>query len=83
MTTRDASNDRPPSARTEIRRHRERAHYDRATVDAVLREGLICHVAFVEGGQPCVIPTTYAPYDDGAATRRVLDAVLPTLSPGD
>jgi len=27
--------------------------------------------------------STYAPYDDGAATRRVLDAVLPTLSPGD
>jgi CDP-glycerol glycerophosphotransferase len=27
--------------------------------------------------------STYAPYDDGAATRRVLDAVLPALSPGD
>jgi nitroimidazol reductase NimA-like FMN-containing flavoprotein (pyridoxamine 5'-phosphate oxidase superfamily) len=65
MTAPNASNDRPPSARTEIRHHRERARYDRATVDAVLRQGLICHVAFVEGGRPFVVPTTYAPFDGG------------------
>ena len=81
MTAPHASNDRPPSARSEIRRHRERARYDRATVDAVLREGLICHVAFVEGGSPCVIPTTYAPYDGGivlhgAASGRMIRTLV-------
>ncbi|MDP9239305.1 MAG: pyridoxamine 5'-phosphate oxidase family protein [Actinomycetota bacterium] len=38
----------------------ERAHYDRATVHAVLDEALICHVAYVRDGRPVLIPTIHA-----------------------
>jgi nitroimidazol reductase NimA-like FMN-containing flavoprotein (pyridoxamine 5'-phosphate oxidase superfamily) len=46
--------------RTRLRRLPERAAYDRATVHAILDEGFICHLGFVAGGQPYVIPTGYA-----------------------
>ena len=45
--------------RTTLRRLPERAAYDRATVHAILDEGFICHVGFVVGEQPHVIPTGY------------------------
>ena len=32
---------------------------DRAALDAVLDEGLVCHVGFVQEGQPYVVPTGY------------------------
>jgi uncharacterized protein len=48
------------SRRTRVKRHPERAAYDRATVDAILDEALICHVGFVHEGQPYVIPTIHA-----------------------
>lgn len=65
MTSPEAGPSRSPSPRSAVRRHPERASYDRAAVDAILREGLLCHVAFVDGGNPVVIPTTYAPWDGG------------------
>jgi uncharacterized protein len=34
--------------------------YDRRTIDAILDEGLVCHLGFVAEGQPYVIPTLYA-----------------------
>jgi nitroimidazol reductase NimA-like FMN-containing flavoprotein (pyridoxamine 5'-phosphate oxidase superfamily) len=43
-----------------VRRHRERGHYERELIEAILDEGLICHVGFVEDGHPFVIPTTHA-----------------------
>ena len=46
--------------RTRVRRLPERAAYDRATVHAILDEGFLCHVGFVAGGHPYVIPTGYA-----------------------
>ena len=46
--------------RTRVRRLPERAAYDRDTVHAILDEGFICHVGFVAGGQPFVVPTGYA-----------------------
>jgi nitroimidazol reductase NimA-like FMN-containing flavoprotein (pyridoxamine 5'-phosphate oxidase superfamily) len=49
-----------PTERTRVRRLPERAAYDRATVHAILDEGFLCHVGFVAGGQPYVIPTGYA-----------------------
>ena len=45
-------------------RHRERANYDRATVNAILDEALICHVGFAVDGQPIVLPTTHARIDE-------------------
>jgi uncharacterized protein len=49
-----------PTERTRVRRLPERAAYDRATVHAILDDGFLCHVGFVAGGQPYVIPTGYA-----------------------
>ena len=60
-----------------VRRLPERAVYDRAVIDAILDEALICHVGFVEGGQAYVIPTIHAREGDhlylhGAAASRML-----------
>jgi uncharacterized protein len=49
-----------PTARTTVRRHPERGTYERATIDAIIDEALICHVGFVHDGQPYVIPTIHA-----------------------
>jgi nitroimidazol reductase NimA-like FMN-containing flavoprotein (pyridoxamine 5'-phosphate oxidase superfamily) len=55
----------PPSERTRVRRHPERGVYDRATIDAVLDEALICHVAWVEpDGGPRLIPTIHVRVGD-------------------
>ena len=43
-----------------MKRHPERGAYDRATIDAILDEALICHLGFVHDGQPYVIPTIHA-----------------------
>jgi uncharacterized protein len=47
-------------SRIEVRRHPERGVYDRAAIDAILDEALICHVGFVHEEQPFVIPTIHA-----------------------
>jgi uncharacterized protein len=49
-----------PTPRTNVKRHPERGAYDRATIDAILDEALICHLGFVVDGQPFVIPTIHA-----------------------
>jgi uncharacterized protein len=49
-----------PTPRTTVKRHPERGDYDRATIDAILDEALICHLGFVADGQPFVIPTIHA-----------------------
>ena len=46
-----------PSARNRIRRHPERAHYDR--VFAILDAALLCHVGYVVDGRPYVTPTLF------------------------
>ena len=43
-----------------MKRHPERGAYDRATIDSILDEALICHLGFVVDGQPFVIPTIHA-----------------------
>jgi nitroimidazol reductase NimA-like FMN-containing flavoprotein (pyridoxamine 5'-phosphate oxidase superfamily) len=45
--------------RTRVRRHPERAHYDRATVHAILDAALMCHVGYVIDGMPYVTPTLF------------------------
>jgi len=50
--------------KTRIRRLPERGSYDRATIDAILDEALICHVGFVVEGRPVVIPTIHARVGD-------------------
>jgi uncharacterized protein len=48
------------SPRIAVRRHPERGIYERAAIDAILDEALICHVGFAVDGQPFVIPTIHA-----------------------
>src|SRR5271169_2955723 len=68
------------STRTTLRRKRERGAHDRATVDAILDEGLVCHVGFTDAGSVFVQPTTYARIGDhlylhGAPANRMLRAL--------
>lgn len=66
-----------PSERTRVRRVPQRGVYDRATIEAILDEGLVCHVGFVVEGQPYVIPTNYGRVGDrlylhGSPASRML-----------
>src|SRR6188474_2172264 len=63
--------------RNRIKRLPKRGHYDRETIHRILDEALICHVAFVDNGQPYVIPTNFARVEDrivlhGAKASRLL-----------
>ncbi len=53
-----------PSPRTRVRRAPKRGVYDRAAIDAILDEAIVCHVGFVHDGQPYVIPTLHARVGD-------------------
>lgn len=48
-----------PTPRSRVKRLHQRAHYDRATIHAILDAGLLCHVGYVIDGQPYVTPTAY------------------------
>ena len=66
-----------PTPRTKVRRLSKRAVYDKAQVHAILDEGFLCHVGFVQDGQPFVIPTLYARSDEtlymhGSGASRML-----------
>jgi uncharacterized protein len=68
-----------PTQQTTVKRHPERGAYDRATIDAILDEGLICHLGFVSRGRPFVIPTIHARdgdtlYIHGSPGSRMLRA---------
>jgi nitroimidazol reductase NimA-like FMN-containing flavoprotein (pyridoxamine 5'-phosphate oxidase superfamily) len=54
-----------PSEGARVRRLAKRAHYDRATIEAILDAGLIAHVGTVRDGLPVVVPMLYARVDDG------------------
>jgi nitroimidazol reductase NimA-like FMN-containing flavoprotein (pyridoxamine 5'-phosphate oxidase superfamily) len=65
---------------TRVRRKPDRAAYDRPTIDAILDEGLVCHLGFVHEDRPFVIPTLYARAGDvvyvhGSAASRMLRAL--------
>ena len=69
-----------PTERSTVRRHPERASYDRELVHAILDEGLVCQVGFVVDGRPVVIPTAYGRIGDevylhGAPASRMLRAL--------
>lgn len=69
-----------PSARALIRRAPGRADYARETIDAILDEGLVAHVAVAVDGQPFVIPTLHARvgnevYIHGSTASRLIRAL--------
>ena len=69
-----------PTTRTQVRRLPARGLYDKREVYAILDEGLVCHVGFAIDGQPYVIPTGYARFEDeifihGSPASRMLRAL--------
>jgi hypothetical protein len=48
-----------PTPRNRVKRHPERAHYDRESVFAILDAALMCHIGYVIDGQPYVTPTLF------------------------
>jgi hypothetical protein len=68
------------SARNRVRRAPNRGRYDAETIYAIVDEALICHVGLVQDGQPVVIPTLHARWEDelllhGASTSRLIQHV--------
>ena len=67
----------PASERTTLHRYAHRAAYDRETIDAILDEGLVCHVGLqTDRGFPVVIPLAYGRDGDivylhGSAASRL------------
>lgn len=63
--------------RTRLKRLPKRGHFERAVINEILDEAIVCHVGFVVEGQPYVIPTGFARVDDdlyihGSAASRML-----------
>jgi nitroimidazol reductase NimA-like FMN-containing flavoprotein (pyridoxamine 5'-phosphate oxidase superfamily) len=48
-----------PTPRSRVKRHPERAHYDRDTVFAILDAALMCHIGYMIDGKPYVTPTLF------------------------
>lgn len=66
-----------PTPRTKVRRLPARGSYDREVIYAILDEALLCHVGFVDDGQPIVIPTIHVRIGErihlhGSNTSRML-----------
>jgi uncharacterized protein len=53
-----------PTSRVRVTRAPKRAVYDRAQLDAILDEALVCHLGFVHDEQPYVIPMLHARVGD-------------------
>lgn len=76
MSTRDTV----PTPRTQLKRRAPRGRFDRATIDAILDEGLVCHVGFAHEGYVTVLPTAYARHEDslyvhGSTANRMFRAL--------
>ncbi len=70
---------RPPSDRTRVRRLPKRGQYDRSTVEAILDEAIVGHVAWTLDDQPYATPTNVWRQGDrlfwhGSAASRMLRA---------
>ena len=61
----------------QVRQLRNKAAYDKETVHAILDAGLLAHIAFVQDGQPVVVPMLYGRSNEtvflhGARKARVI-----------
>jgi nitroimidazol reductase NimA-like FMN-containing flavoprotein (pyridoxamine 5'-phosphate oxidase superfamily) len=66
--------------RTTLKRQASRGSYDRVTINAILDEGFVCHVAASIDGKPYALPTAYARQGDriivhGSSSNRMLRAL--------
>jgi nitroimidazol reductase NimA-like FMN-containing flavoprotein (pyridoxamine 5'-phosphate oxidase superfamily) len=81
MTTLDTQSGMPArGAPNRVRRHAERGHYDRDTVESILDSAFHGHLAFVDDGQPIAVPMLYVRHGDniylhGAPASRALKIV--------
>ncbi len=69
-----------PTPRSTVRRIPARGVYDRTVINGILDEALVCHVGFVDEGQPVVIPMLHARVGDrlyihGSNASRAFDVV--------
>jgi hypothetical protein len=69
-----------PTERTRVRRKPGRGSYERELIDRILDEAMICHLGFVDGGQPYAMPTIHARvgrtlYLHGSKGSRMLRAL--------
>lgn len=69
-----------PTPKTTLHRLPTRGSYDRALIDSILDEALVCHVGFCDEGQPYVIPMNFARVGDamylhGSVASRLLGAL--------
>lgn len=69
------------SKRTEIHRLPQRGRHDRGTIDAIIDEALVCHIAFNHGGCAHCLPTACWRIGDflyihGANNSRLAQALL-------
>jgi uncharacterized protein len=69
-----------PTPRSTLRRKKERGSFERPVIDAILDEGLICHLGFRDAGSTFVVPMAYARVDDvlylhGAAANHALTSL--------
>ncbi|MEZ4981928.1 MAG: pyridoxamine 5'-phosphate oxidase family protein [Saprospiraceae bacterium] len=65
------------TTRNTVKRIPKRGHYDKETIFKILDAGFVCHVSFLMGEQPFIIPTAYGRIDDklyfhGATTSRMI-----------
>ena len=71
------SHDYAIDKQNKVRQLRDKAAYDKATVHAILDAGLLAHVAFVQDGQPVVVPMLYGRLNEtvflhGARKARII-----------
>ncbi len=71
------SSDYAIEKRNKVRQIREKAHYDRETVHAILDAGVMTHVAILQDGLPVVVPMLYGRegetlYLHGARKARII-----------
>jgi nitroimidazol reductase NimA-like FMN-containing flavoprotein (pyridoxamine 5'-phosphate oxidase superfamily) len=70
-----------PSPRTEVRRKPQRAHYDAASINAIVDAAFLCHIAFPAEGSIHCLPTACWRdgkflYIHGANNSRLINALL-------
>lgn len=70
-----------PGERTRVRRRAQKAHYDADTINAILDEARLCHVATLVEGKPVALPTLHARdgrtlYLHGSLSNEILKALL-------
>jgi nitroimidazol reductase NimA-like FMN-containing flavoprotein (pyridoxamine 5'-phosphate oxidase superfamily) len=81
MKTPHPNRNQAPASRVRVRRYAKRGHYDRASLDAILDAGIVCHIGFEYEHAPVVIPTLYwrhgsRVYFHGSRASRMLRAVV-------